>query len=149
MNPFYLKIWDKLNATMPAGIRVLEVYDSDVKIKHLTHLRCKLTLEYDSGIPVGAEDAIRPLFARDSVTVMKKGKNGPVEQDIIPMIQSVELSRLSEQELMLECVVCAQNPSLNPAQIVAAIEANCPEYNPNFAKIRREEVLTSNGEIFR
>ena len=143
------EIRDKLNATMPAGIRVLEVYDSDVKIKHLTHLRCKLTLEYDSGIPVGAEDAIRALFARDSVTVMKKGKNGPVEQDIIPMIQSVELSRLSEQELMLECVVCAQNPSLNPAQIVAAIEANCPEYNPNFAKIRREEVLTSNGEIFR
>ena len=143
------EIRDKLNATMPAGIRVLEVYDSDVKIKHMTHLRCKLTLEYDSGIPVGAEDAIRALFARDSVTVMKKGKNGPVEQDIIPMIQSVELSRLSEQELMLECVVCAQNPSLNPAQIVAAIEANCPEYNPNFAKIRREEVLTSNGEIFR
>ena len=143
------EIRDKLNATMPAGIRVLEVYDSDVKIKHLTHLRCKLTLEYDSGIPVGAEDAIRALFARDSVTVMKKGKNGPVEQDIIPMIQSVELSRLSEQELMLECVICAQNPSLNPAQIVAAIEANCPEYNPNFAKIRREEVLTSNGEIFR
>ncbi len=143
------EIKERLNDTMPSGIRVLEVYDSDVKIKHLTHLDCTITLEYDNGIPEGAEDAIRALFARESVTVMKRGKNGPVEQDIIPMIQSVELERLSAQELALHAVVCAQNPSLNPAQLVAAIEAYCPEYKPDFAKIRRNEVLTSKGATFR
>ena len=143
------EIKNRLNATMPAGIRVLEVYDSDVKIKHLTHLNCTITLEYDNGIPAGAEEEIRTLFARESVTVIKRGKNGPVEQDIIPMIQSVELTRLNDQELSLNCVICAQNPSLNPAQLVAAIEGNCPESKPDFARIRRNEVLTANGTIFR
>lgn len=143
------EIKTRLNATMPAGIRVLEVYESDVKIKHLTHLDCTITLEYDNGIPAGAEEAINAVFARESVTVMKRGKNGPVEQDIIPMIKSVGLSRLSGQELAMNCVICAQNPSLNPAQIVAAVEGYCPEYKPDFAKIRRNEVLTSNGGIFR
>ena len=109
------EIMERLNGTMPAGIRVLEVYESDVKIKCLTHLDCTVTLEYDNGIPEGAEDAIRALFARESVIVMKRGKNGPVEQDIIPMIKSVELERISGQELALRAVVCAQNPSLNPA----------------------------------
>ena len=40
-----------LNRTMPAGIRVLEAYESAVKIKHLTRLRAQITLEYDRGIP--------------------------------------------------------------------------------------------------
>lgn len=143
------QIRDRLNATMPSDIRVLEVYESDVKIKCLTHLDCTVTLEYDKGIPEGCEEAIRALFARESVTVMKRGKNGPVEQDIIPMIKSVELVRISDQELSLNAVICAQNPSLNPAQIVAAVEAYCPECKPDFAKIRRNEVLTSDGAIFR
>ena len=143
------EIKTRLNATMPAGIRVLEVYDSDVKIKHLTHLDCTITLEYDNGIPEGCEDAIRALFARESVVVLKRGKNGPLEQDIIPMIKAVKLERLSGQELALNAVVCAQNPSLNPAQLVAAIEGYCPECKPDFAKIRRNEVLTSDGAIFR
>lgn len=143
------EIKNRLNATMPAGIRVLEVYDSDVKIKHLTHLDCTVTLEYDAGVPAGAQEAIRALFARESVMVLKRGKNGPVEQDIIPMIQSVKLERISEQELALHAVVCAQNPSLNPAQLVAAIEGYCPECKSDFAKIRRNEVRTSDGTVFR
>ncbi|MBR2047151.1 MAG: TIGR03936 family radical SAM-associated protein [Oscillospiraceae bacterium] len=143
------EIKTRLNATMPAGIRVLEVYDSDVKIKHLTHLACTVTLEYDNGIPEGAEEAVRALFARESIVLMKRGKNGPVEQDIIPMIRSVEVSALNAQELLLDCVICAQNPSLNPAQIVAAIEANCPDHKPDFARIRRTRVLTEKGEDFR
>ena len=143
------EIRDRLNTTMPAGIRVLEVYDSDVKIKHLTHLACRITLEYDNGVPAGAEDALRALFAREHIVLTKKGKNGPVEQDIIPMIRSLAVSSLNDQELVLECVICAQNPSLNPSQIVAAIDANCPDHKPDFARIRRTRVLTEKGEDFR
>lgn len=143
------EIKNRLNATMPVGVRVTEVYDSDVKIKHLCYLDCVITLEYDNGIPEGAEEAIRALFARESVVVTKKGKNGPTEQDIIPMIRSVEVKPVSGQELAISARICAQNPSLNPAQMVSAIEHYCPEYKPDFAKIRREEVRTSDGTTFR
>ena len=41
----------RLNAVLPAGIRVLEAYESARKIKELTRLRAEVTLEYDGGVP--------------------------------------------------------------------------------------------------
>ena len=92
---------------------------------------------------------IRELFARESVIVTKRGKNGPVEQDIIPMLSRMEVSEVSDRELELTARVCAQNPSLNPQQMVTAIEANLPGHKPNFTRIFRREVLDSQGNIFR
>ena len=143
------EIRDRLNATMPEGVRVLEVYDSPVKIKHLTHLDCVITLEYDNGIPENALEKIRELFSRESVTVTKRSKNGPVEQDIIPMIVSSRAEAVSSQEIEISARICAQNPSLNPAQMVAAIETYCSDVKPDFARIRREEVLAEDGSVFR
>ena len=143
------EIRDRLNATLPRGIRVLEVYESDVKVKHLTHLDCTVTLEYDGGIPAEAPDTIRALFARESLPVTKKGKNGPTEQDIIPMIVSCAVEPVSEQELEIRARICAQNPSLNPAQLVAAIERYASEVKPDFARIRRDEVRAEDGSVFR
>lgn len=143
------EIRDRLNATMPAGVRVLEVYDSPRKPKDLTHLDITIRLEYDNGVPEGTMDAIGALFARDSVTVVKKGKNGPVEQDIIPMISNLEIREISGQELELSARVCAQNPSLNPAQMVAAIEGYLPGCKPDFTRIFRREAIAADGTIFR
>ena len=39
----------RLNRALPDGIRVREAYDSDRKIKHLTHLDVSIGLEYDAG----------------------------------------------------------------------------------------------------
>ena len=143
------EIRDRLNATMPAGIRVLEVYDSQRKIKDLTHLDCVVTLEYDAGIPDGTIEGLTELFGREEVTVLKKGKNGPVEQNVIPMIQWMKIAQISGQEIEISCRICAQNPTLNPAQIPAAIEKYCPEYKADFARIRRVEVIGADGTVFR
>ncbi|MBE6951320.1 MAG: DUF2344 domain-containing protein [Ruminococcaceae bacterium] len=143
------EIKQRLNATMPAGVRVLEVYDSPRKPKELTHLDIAIRLEYDSGVPEGTMDAIRELFARQSVIVTKRGKNGPVDQDIIPMISNLEIAAISEQELELTARVCAQNPSLNPQQMVTAIETCLPQCRPVFTRIFRREAIASDGTIFR
>ena len=143
------EIKERLNATMPAGVRVLEVYDSPRKPKDLTHLDVTVRLEYDKGVPQGCVEAIRELFDRDAVTVTKRGKNGPVEQDIIPMIADLEITEISKQELELSARVCAQNPSLNPQQMVTAIENYLPQCRPDFSRIFRREVLGADGAIFR
>ncbi len=143
------EIRDRLNRTMPAGVRVLEVYDSPRKTKDLTHLDVSVRLEYDNGVPAGCVDAIRSLFSRESVIVTKRGKNGPVDQDIIPMIFDLNLSEISGQELELTARVCAQNPSLNPQQMVTAIETYLPECKPDFSRIFRREVIAVDGTIFR
>ncbi len=76
-----------LNRTMPAGIRVLEAYESAVKIKHLTRLRAQITLEYDRGVPEQAERTIMELFSGGPVLVKKRTKSGgEAELDLTPMI---------------------------------------------------------------
>ena len=141
------EILERLNRTMPAGVRVLAAYDSPRKPKELTHLDIAIRLEYDNGVPEGAADAIRELFRRESLIVTKRGKNGPVDQDLIPMISDLEVLEISEQELELRCRVCAQNPSLNPQQMVIAIEEHL--HKPDFTRIFRREVIAADGTIFR
>ena len=141
-------IRDKLNASLVAGVQVKEVYDDGRKIKHLSYLRCAVTLEYDNGVPEGTAEALQNLSRRESLVLEKKGKNGVTQQDIIAMIRSLKI-REGERELLLEAVICCQNPTLNPSQLVAAIETYAPESAPDFATIRRLEVYDTEMNIFR
>jgi len=143
------QIRDKLNAALVEGVRVLQVYEDGAKIKHLAYLDCLVTLEYDAGIPEGAEAQIRTLFAQPEVLVEKKSKNGVKEENIIPMIRSLEVSALDGHMLQLAARVCCQNPTLNPAQLSAAVSRHLPELTPNFSRCSRVEIYNTEGTIFR
>lgn len=142
------EICHKLNHALVEGIRVRQVYDNGAKIKHLALLRSQLTLEYDAGVPEGAVDAIQELLSRSSLMVEKKGKNGIVDQDIIPMLRSFNVAA-GEKDLCIEVLACCQNPTLNPMQIVAAVEKYLPELKPDHALCRRMEVYDVNENVFR
>ena len=143
------EITRRLNDALVSGIRVVETYDSGDKIKNLAYLDCKVTLEYDQGVPQGAEDAITALFSRENLLLEKKTKNGPVLQDIIPMIRTLRLEREDAHTLQIFARVCCQNPSLNPAQIAAAVSHYLPEYAPSFAKNARLEIYDTKESVFR
>ena len=142
-------IRNRLNAALIDGIRVREVYDNGAKIKYLALLQSRLTLEYDGGIPAGAESAIGQLFARETLVLEKKNRNGVTQQDIIPMIRNLEISRISEGELRLDVLHCCQNPSLNPMQLGAAIEKYLLELTPDYIRVCREEIYTEDKTVFR
>lgn len=142
------EIGERLNAALVDGVRVLDVYDNGSKIKNLALLRSVVTLEYDNGVPERAGERIRELFARSTLTVEKKGKNGITEQDIISMIRSVDV-RAKENTVELEMVACCQNPTLNPMQLCAAIERYLPDLKPDFVKCRRVELYDGNENVFR
>ena len=139
----------RLNQALVEGVRVLQVYDKGMKIRDLSTLHCQVIMEYDSGIPENTVTEVQKLFASDSLIVPKKSKNGVQEQDIIPMIKNMKLVTVGERELILDCVVCCQNPTLNPMQIVAAVELHRPELKPDFAKCKRLEIYDVNGNVFR
>lgn len=141
------EIKERLNKALVRGVEVLEVYETGRKIRDLAFLSCKVTLEYDGGVPAGAETAVKALFAKESLPVEKKSKNGIQELDIIPMIR--ELSVRAGETLEINATICCQNPSLNPMQLVAAIEKYLPEYRPDFARCSRLEVFDSEKNIFR
>lgn len=143
-------IRDALNAALIDGVKVLQVYNDGRKIKYLSLLSCVVTLEYDNGIPEGCQQAISDLFhCSASVVVEKHTKKGPVQQDILPMIRRLAVVAADEHTLELQALVCCQNPSLNPMQLVAAIERYLPAFRPDFAKSRRLEVYDETETIFR
>lgn len=99
---------------LPAGIRVLSAYESARKVKELTRLQAEITLEYDGGIPEGAQQALGAFFARESIVITKHSKKGDKEVDIKPLLHSLEMTARNQNELRLVCVLSAQNPGLNP-----------------------------------
>lgn len=139
---------ERLNAALVDGVKVLNVYDNGQKLKHLALLDCVVTLEYDTGVPMEAGEKLEQLFSREEVTVEKKSKNGITQQNIIPMIRRLDI-RAEEKEIRLEGLVCCQNPTLNPMQLVAAIQKYLPELAPDFASCRRREVYDEKETVFR
>ena len=138
----------RLNANLVEGVRVLKVYEDGQKIRHIALLDCTVTLEYDAGTPAGAAERIGDLFRQPEVVVPKKGKNGIVDQDIIPMIRRMTVTG-DDHTVTLRALVCCQNPTLNPMQLHGAIVRHLPELMPIFAKCERIELYDNEGNIFR
>ena len=83
------------------------------------------------------------------IVILKKTKHKDLaEVDIIPLIREIDFTE-TEGKITARLVVSAQNPGLNPALIVSAVERELPECKPDFAAVRRTDVLDSDGKEFR
>jgi radical SAM-linked protein len=143
------EIRERLNQALVAGVRVLDVYDNGRKIRDLALLDCVVTLEYDRGVSDGTQQKLESLFAQESLVVEKKSKNGLVQQDLISMIRNIRINRVDAHTLLIQARICCQNPTLNPAQLIAAIERYIPDCLPDFTKSCRVEIYDTNGNVFR
>jgi len=139
----------RLNHALVEGVKVLQVYENGRKLRDLALLKCEVTLGYDNTCPAGAEVEIQKLFASDSLTVEKKTKNGMQEQDIIPMIRSIGIRKGDEHTIIIDALVCCQNPTLNPMQIAAAIDRYLPSFKPDHSTCRRMELYDTEENVFR
>ena len=143
------EITQRLNKTLVCGVTVRKTYEGGRKVGNLALLDCVVTMEYDRGVPEDAETVIRELFSRECVIVRKKTKNGIQDQDIIPMIKKMDVIRTDDHTIQIQARICCQNPTLNPAQLSAAIGVYLPAYTPDFTKCSRLEILDAQEEIFR
>jgi len=142
------KIAELLNPVLPEGLCVLRSYEGGMKLRHMKWLQAGLVLIYDGGCPEDALTAIRALFARPELPVEKHSKKGPVTVDIQPMHRGTEVSRRSETELLIRSTVSAQEPTLNPLLLAAAIETHLPLYKPDQIRCRRIMFLNEDNEPF-
>ena len=142
-------IAEKLNTGMPSGLRVLDCYEAKRPVRELALLRADLELDYDNGVPEGAAARLTELFARKELMIQKRTKRKELaDVDIAPMIHSVELAE-GENVVRGTVVVQAQNPGLNPQLLERAIANYLPDLVPDFVRVRRRELLDSEGKIFR
>ncbi len=143
------EIRDRLNDALVEGVRVRQVYEGGAKIKYLSFLDCSVIMEYDSEVGEEAVSALRALFSGPSLAVEKKGKNGVTEQDIIPMIRRIAVGAADAHTVILDALVCCQNPTLNPMQLAAAVERYLPQWKPDFVRCVRNEIYDSEEKSFR
>lgn len=139
----------KLNACLPAGIRILASYESEKKAGKLGFLQARLDLEYDCGNAPACRDAIAALFQRPSLLLTRKTKRGEAEVDLLPMLRRFDLTVAGDHLLQADCLVCAQDPALNPQLLLNAIAHYLPDAAPSFAKIHRVEIFDRDGAVFR
>ncbi len=138
---------ERINAVLPEGILVQKCYLAEKPVKALTYVNYVVTLEYESGTPVGAAVAIQELFSRESLVVSKrskKAKSGQVEVDLIPLIHSYTVEE-RRNSVTVNTVIRAQNPGMNPELMVSAIRSECPAAAPDFVTFYRKDVL--DGEL--
>lgn len=138
----------QLNAVMPEGIRALEVYPVQRKVKELKWLRVSGILEYDRADPQEIRDALQAFFARETLVITKKTKRGVGESDIAPAIRELGFTA-GEDCVRAAALISAQEPTLNPDHLVAALRQLAPELAPDFAEFTRLEVYDEKMRVFR
>ena len=140
---------EKLNGGMPQGLHVLDCYPAQRPVRELAWLRAAVELEYDAGVPAGAADALRELFARSELIIQKRTKRKELaDVDIAPMIGKVELNE-EPHRISGTMTVRAQNPGLNPQLLEKAIAKYRPDLHPDFMRVRRLAFLDEAGNNFR
>ena len=143
------EIKERLNAALIAGVNVLEVYTDGRKVRDLSLLQCRISMQYDNSLPRDAAERMTALFNQSEVIVPKKTKNGMQDQNIITMIRKLNIQIVGDRELAIEALVCCQNPTLNPAQIPLAVEMYLPELKADHYICSRFEVYDVSEKIFR
>lgn len=138
----------RLTAACPEGIVALEAYEMQRKAKELKWLRIAGRFEYDTRDKTEMAAALNAFFAADSIVIEKKTKRGMGQSDIAPAIREISFAA-GEDCVSLSALISAQEPTLNPDNLVSALRQLSPELAPDFAEFERLEVFDENMEIFR
>ena len=142
------EILEKLKSQLPEGIDALEVYDSARKVRELKWLKIEGVFEYDERNSAELLPELTEFFDRDSIVIQKKTKRGTGESDIKPAIKEIAFNVCGDN-ICLEAVISAQEPTLNPELLADALRQLKPEIAPDFAKFRRLEIFDENMSVFR
>jgi len=140
-----------LTRAMPEGITALEAYAAARKGRELKWLAVEGRLEYDGRSPAelsALAQELTALFSRESLVIRRKTKRGEGETDIVPAIRSLSLCP-ERDHVRLAAVISAQEPTLNPDHLTAAIRQLLPQAAPDFARYTRLETYGADMELFR
>lgn len=127
-----------LNRFMPEGVQALEVGPADNSPSALRWLRLE-------GVMRQGRDAAfyESFFQRKSLVVTRRGKRGPRQEDIAPFIGRAEF-RDEDGSVRAELLLHAQDPSVSPELLMAALG----DQGPDYYRFTRLEAFQEDGTPF-
>lgn len=109
-------IKDKLNAVIPSGIRIVDVYDDFRDCGEIAF--SDYVFKYDFEDNEAAVDKIRNVLSQDSIMAMKRGKQGRrkvlKEVDIKPLIDRCSVSVRDNSTVINARLAAGQHSNLSP-----------------------------------
>ena len=145
------EIMNRINENFPKDMRVLEVYQPEVKFKNIQYAKYSITL-YSPKISDTTKDEIANLFTGEC-PMEKKTKSGLKEINICDYIKEIFVE--SEQGASkIEAILSADSEkNLNPDLLVSAIKKNLGILNTvgteEYYTIMRQEFLQDDLSVFR
>ncbi len=125
-------IKNRLNATLPNGLFVTELYERESKISDIGFAEYKITVTTDKF----SADDIKALMSGKSLIVTKKSKSGERETDILPLIAKHSVCESGGKIEIYATVAFSNTASLNPDNISKAIRRYlCEEFDVRYIKL--------------
>lgn len=137
---------ERINAALPEGLTVQEVYAPERKFKEIVWLEVNGELHYRAA-PRDIAGKVTCTLSSKSIIIPKRTKRGLSDMDIAPQIRSVEV--VSGDSINLIARISAQNPTITPGDLIAALTAVNRDISPDFAVFNRVQVFDRDMSVFR
>ena len=138
---------ERLTSVLPAGLEAADAYIPDKKFKEIAWMSVIFKLFYDKGVTPEIINRINDVFSAGSIIIPKKTKRGTSDIDIAPYIKNIEIS--GDKTVTMTAAVYAQNPSISPSMLMAALELGADAPVPDFYLFTRTEIYDINMYVFR
>lgn len=138
----------RLNAVLPEGVKAQEAYRFERKAKHIKWLDVSGVYEYDVGNAAEILPALVEFYGQESLVIERKTKSGIGEADIAPSIRGITFDDAYGGAVRFRALISAQEPTLNPEHLVAALRQLAPEISPDFARFTRMQVFDADMQVF-
>lgn len=138
----------RLNKSLPEGIEALDAYEWEKKFINIKWLDVDGIFEYDDRSSADLLPELMDFFAQDSIVIKKKSKSGINDFDVAQCIRSITFD-LGDGCVRMKATISAQEPTLNPELMVAALEQLAPNLKPDFAAFTRTQIYDSDMNLFR
>jgi len=130
---------DLMTIKLPEGIELLDVYKPDRKFSEIAWIEVNCGIHFENNNNAEIKEKIKQCLLQKSLVIEKKSKRGHKELDIAPYIKDAEFD--TREEVIIKAKISAQNPTINPADLIAAIKN---VIIPDYAFMKRIEIYDSN-----
>ena len=142
---------EALNDVFPEGLRAIEIYpqsDGGMKVGSIEWSQYRITWGFEEDVPAGFAEAVRDLFRRPVVEIVKRSKRGEKIVNMRELMRDLTVSE-GEQEVTAVVTTAAGNNNMSPEYLTRAIHQYLPQYEIPFSEYHRMNVFTADGAPFR
>ena len=119
-----------------------------MKVGSIEWSQYRITWGFEADVPNGFADAVRDLFRRPVVEIVKRSKRGEKTVNMRELMRDLAVAE-GEHEVPAVVTTAAGNNNMSPEYLTRAIRQYLPQYEIPFSEYHRMNVFTADGTPFR